>query len=228
MPAQQHRRTPVEEAALAPRPALRADQARKLGKWLEADLNEQSSVAELLKAGVRAEHLRALQVPVPALLRAGASLNDIKAFGFDALDLAHSPSLAGQLVSHFGKAQTAAAFLDSPSSAVALAASDAMRILGLTPRLLVKATAGAPEECLACLEQLCMKHSVEVRAAGAGGGPMVLAHPLQGIGIDELASAGLDVNVIEARLGVPVPALGELLGVDLARNPMGLSTLGHV
>lgn len=229
MPAAQKTRTPAEEAAAAPRPPLRSDQARKLSKWLEVNLDEHATVEDLLKNGVKADHLRALEVQLVSLLRANASLSQLRQFGFDALDLAANPPLAGQLTNHFTKAASAAAFLDSPSAAVAIAASRAMNILGITPRMLLKTCAGAPTEALSVFEQLIMRHAVDCRNDAASSDLKIpRAHPFTDLAVTDLAAAGFTTDIIENKLGIPVPQLAAFLNVNLNTNSSGLAALGYI
>ena len=203
----------------APLAPLRHDQAKKLSAWLAqgvADgpprLTDQSTIADLRAQGVTASMLRACAVPPIVLARSGASLKDLRALGFDALDLAAQPALAGQLVAFFGKAPTAVAFLQTAADAVSIAASDAARILGLTPRQLLQACAGAPIAATACLDQLAARHGAEAREAEQRQ-QLPPSHFLSGLSTLDLTSAGIDAEALE-RIGVPPEALPALLGVD--------------
>ena len=218
-----HRRA---AGAAPPLPPLRLDQARRLSAYLARGsgaapaLSKDSSVADLLASGVTSALLAAADVQPSCLMRAGATLAQLRALGFDALDLASSPILTGQLVHHFGKAQTAAAFLKSPDDAVALAASEAQRLLGVCARQLVKACAGAREHCTAVLQQLSLRHAQTCATADAPP-----AHWLEHMSVTDLVAAGVDAQLLE-RLGVEPARLPALLGLTAERDEAALASLG--
>ena len=216
-----------------PMHALRFDQARKLSAFLAqgaADapprLTAESGVGDLIAAGCTAALLRAADVQPACLIRAGATLSQLRQIGYDALDLSASPLLCGALVSAFGKPATAAAFLKSPDDAVALAASEAQRLLGVSARQLVKTCAGAREHATAVLQQLSLRHAARAPAGATDATDATAAHHwLTAMTAADLCSAGVDAQLLE-RLGVDPLQLPTLLGLDVVKDEAALASLG--
>ena len=84
----------------------------------------------------------------------------LRQLGFDALHLADS-KFASEANAVFGAESVVETFLTGASDAVALAGSDAVEILGLTPRQLLEACAGSPTEARAVMQQLPLGVSLE-------------------------------------------------------------------
>jgi hypothetical protein len=84
----------------------------------------------------------------------------LRKLGFDALHLADS-KFASEATAVFGAERVVETFLTGASDAVALAGSDAVEILGLTPCQLLEVCAGSPTEARAVLQQLPLGVSLE-------------------------------------------------------------------
>ena len=161
------------------------------------------NAARLVTEGVKGRNVRAAGLGPRALRELGwiDKPGDLQVLGLDALDLADA-SFCSQCIGLFGAHETVAAFLSTPSDAVALAASAAQRLLDVSVEQLLRATAGAPEETASVLTQL---------PVGA----------VQGVAIETLLATGVQAGTLAA-LGC---SLDELVKA-FAPTPAQLRHLG--
>lgn len=160
------------------------------------------TLARLRELGCTTANLRAAELSVAQLRRFGiATAAELRSAGFDALDLRNA-SFAADCIAAFGASGTVAAFLHTPSDAVALAGTHAASVLGVGCEALLRACAGEPAVARVVLEQL---------APGA----------LQSVALDVLLDSGLQLPAL-AELGYPFTAI-----VDHFRpSPQQLALLG--
>ena len=108
----------------------------------------------ILSSGIKANNLSAAGIGPKRLKEMGVEdASKLRAAGFDSLYLA-DPKFALEANAAFGSEETKRVYLQSASDAVAIAGADAMELLGITPRELMEACAGAATEAHAVLQQL--------------------------------------------------------------------------
>lgn len=125
-------------------------------------LEEGALTVEFLRqSGVSARNLATAGVGPRMLRKLGmGECSALRQLGFDSLHLADS-KFASEATAVFGAEAVVETFLAGASDAVALAGSDAVEILGLTPRQLLEVCAGAPTEARAVMQQLPLGVSLE-------------------------------------------------------------------
>lgn len=115
----------------------------------------------LLRNGVKALNLQTAGFgPTMLKARGAQSADALRQLGFDALhlcdaDFCHEASMA------YGASAVVEAFLNSAADAVALAGSEAMHMLDVTPPQLLHCCAGFPAEAVAVLQQLPLGSSLK-------------------------------------------------------------------
>ena len=132
--------------------ALSAEQALSLPE-------DEITIDTLLRNGVKALNVTAAGIRFVQLKELGATeAAQLRRIGFDALHLV-DPVMCGEANAAFGAASVIETFLSTPQDAVALAGSEAVALLNLSPQQLLEACAGAPTEAAAVLQQ-CSGHNV--------------------------------------------------------------------
>ena len=112
------------------------------------------SYAFLCTHQVRALNLLTAAVgPMELKQRGAGSASDLRPLGFTALHLC-DPIFANQILLAYGAQEVREAFLTAPQDGVAVAGTEAMRILDVSPEALLRLCAGFPTEALHVLKQL--------------------------------------------------------------------------
>lgn len=145
----------------------------------------------LRNAGVRATNLRAASLSPLDLHSRGATTADaFRTLGFCALDLM-DVNYATQLIACFGAKEVSQTFVSTPSDALSIAGSEAVRMLGLTTQHLLECCIGAPTEA----------HGVLSEQSGG------LSPPLEGVSATTLLDCGMRAAQLQALgLGLTVVA----------------------
>mgnify|MGYP006077670313 CR=1 FL=1 len=108
----------------------------------------------LMRNGVKSTNLLVAGLgPTQLRSRGVESAMQLRQFGFDALHLV-DPGFCNETSMAFGSEAVRSSFLASAADAVALAGSEAMHILNITPLDLLRPCAGYPGEAIAVLQQL--------------------------------------------------------------------------
>lgn len=119
----------------------------------------------LLSSGVKSTNLLAAGYhPMKLKERGFDTAIKLRSFGFDALHLCE-PSWCHQLLLAYGRDEVVAAFVVTAADAVAVAGSEAMTMLNLTPSELLERCAGFPSEAYHTLRQL--PHGLSLRGVPA-------------------------------------------------------------
>lgn len=139
----------------------------------------------IVTAGIRPLRLKQLGVVSPSQLRR---------LGFDALHLVDR-STCEEANAAYGAPSVVAAFLSSPSDAVAFAGSDAVHILNITVGQLLEACAGSPTEALSVLQQQSMER------------------PLREVDARTLLDTGLRATQLK-QTGITLTSLNDMSGFD--------------
>lgn len=155
----------------------------------------------LCEHGVRPINLLTAAVGPMQLKQRGASLaSELRSLGFTALNLC-DPVFCNEALCAWGAEAVRGAFLTAPQDGVAVAGTEAMRILDVTTEALLRLCAGFPTEALHVLKQL---------PPGAG---------LHGVPASVLLDSGLRVGSLK-QCGYTVNALVEQTlasGAELAK-----------
>ena len=108
----------------------------------------------LCESGVRAVNLLTAAVgPMELKQRGAAQASNLRSLGYNALHLCDS-DFANQILLAYGAEEVRDAFLTAPQDGVAVAGTEAMRILGVSTEALLRLCAGFPTEALHVLKQL--------------------------------------------------------------------------
>lgn len=116
--------------------------------------DEQINHDSMLKAGVKAVNMIVANLGPMSLCKRGFEQPDqLRSFGFDAGHLC-DPSWCNEACMAYGRDALVSAFVVSAADAVAVAGSEAMTLLKITPSELLERCAGFPGEAQAVLQQL--------------------------------------------------------------------------
>ena len=108
----------------------------------------------LCEHSVRAVNLLTAAVgPMELKHRGAGHASNLRTLGFNALHLC-DPDFANQILLAYGAQEVREAFLTAPQDGVAVAGTEAMRILDVSPEALLRLCAGFPTEALHVLKQL--------------------------------------------------------------------------
>lgn len=139
----------------------------------------------IVTAGIRPLRLKQLGVQTPSQLRR---------LGFDALHLVDKATCE-EANAAYGASSVVAAFLSSPSDAVAFAGSEAVHTLNITVGQMLEACAGAPTEALSVLQQQSMEK------------------PLREVNATTLLDTGLRATQLK-QVGITLTALNDMPGFE--------------
>lgn len=139
----------------------------------------------IVTAGIRPLRLKQLGVQTPSQLRR---------LGFDALHLVDR-AFCEEANAAYGASSVVAAFLSSPSDAVAFAGSDAVHTLNITVGQMLEACAGAPTEALSVLQQQAMER------------------PLREVNATTLLDTGLRATQLK-QVGITLTTLNDMPGFE--------------
>lgn len=161
---------------------------RRLAVFFETDVTAEEALAisdELVTYDYLCLHqVRALNLltaaigPMQLKERGALRASDLRHLGFNALHLC-DPSFANQVLLAYGAQDACSAFLTAPQDGVAVAGTEAMRLLDVSTETLLQLCAGFPTEAFHVLKQL---------PAGDG---------LHGVPASVLLDSGLRVNSLK-------------------------------
>lgn len=108
----------------------------------------------MLRAGVKCVNMQVADLGPMCLNKRGFETpTQLRSFGFDALHLC-DPSWCNEACMAYGREALVAAFVVSAADAVAVAGSEAMTMLNVSPHELLERCAGFPGEAQSVLQQL--------------------------------------------------------------------------
>lgn len=213
---------------------LRRDQIARLNRWLSAKAANEGAasfdaIPEEATAGQLAVHpgitmplLQAVGASLAQLLGSGIGIATLKEFGLDAVYLAAHPHAALQLSNSFGRAVVVQTMLSSSADAVVLAGSMTATNLGITTRQLLQTAARGNRvgnvriEATTILDQERVRHACllgdQLRATGQPAALRAEQAMLQGCAVRDLASVGLDAQLLTTRYKLSLDELGRCLG----------------
>lgn len=149
------------------------------------------SAAFLRDNGVTARQLIAAGVRVQNLRARGATIDDCLALGFDALDVVASDVLATQFAVAYGEDACRAAFMRTPSDAVALAGSFAQSRFAISTQQLLHTCSMCEDETIAVLRQLGPQALSGVKASEL---------KIDGVGAAQLRASGFSKLAVAQQL----------------------------
>lgn len=229
---------------------LTKTQATRLRNYINASAVTEPALSAAPTMQELAEHpsctaalLGALDVAPARLLAAGATLEQLTAIGYGANHLVHTPGVAVQMATKYGKAATAAAMLRTPQDAVVLSTNTLVtKTLGLSTKTLLDGCQGDQASGVCVIQNLLQQHrEAQARAAATaplpppppppagyvGAPPTAVANlellrrklqaggPLVGVGCETLLRLGLDGRALQTHFGIQIHELSDALGVSV-------------